>query len=81
MNLGNIDSFAKEACICLRKTISPFLNLFQRQELGCPKIFYVSYDRNLRHKRVKDVPESLSVALNIRKVHKHPRAFSRLTLS
>ena len=42
MNLGNIDSFAMEAYICLRKTISPFLNLFQRQELECPKIFYVS---------------------------------------
>ena len=41
MNLGNIDSFAMEACRWLRETISPFSNLFQRQELECPKIFYV----------------------------------------
>ena len=41
MNLENIDSFAMEACICLRKIISPLLNLFQGQELGCPKIFHV----------------------------------------
>ena len=41
MNLGNIDSFAMEACTCLRKTIYPFLNLFQRQEIECPKKFHV----------------------------------------
>ena len=41
MNLGNIDSFVMEACICLEKTISPFLDLFQRQEIECPKILYV----------------------------------------
>ena len=41
MILGNIDSFAMEACIYLRKIISPFSNLFQRQELECWKIFYV----------------------------------------
>ena len=39
MNLGNTDSFAKEACICLGKTISPFLNLFQRQRLFKDKEF------------------------------------------
>ena len=41
MNLGNIDNLAMEACICLRKTTSPFLYLFQRQELEFPKIFCV----------------------------------------
>ena len=41
MIIGNINSFAREACTCLREIISPFSNLFQRQEFECPKIFHV----------------------------------------